>query len=179
MEKPMKHLQEIQREIDAINDARMEHMVGIHPIAYTPMIHKEARKKAGCKQVLLAAILGVSQQYLSQMERGLKPLNKKALDYILSQKEAKTLPTLHTPQNGTKQVVKKSLKTKRLRSKKRPTIVQLSKSTDFDGLDSESELRKVVEKWLWQDINADCRKCGRSCKQSWQVEIVSCPQRWD
>ena len=140
------------------------------------MTLKEARKKAGCKQVLLAAILGVSQQYLSQMERGLKPLNKKALVYILSQKEAKTLPTLHTPQNGTKQVVKKSLKTKRLRSKKRPTIVQLSKSTDFSGFDSEKELKKAMEKWWWTELSADCRNCKRSCKQSWQVEIAHCPQ---
>ena len=110
------------------------------------------------------------------MERGLKPLNKKALDYILSQKEVKTLPTLHTPQNVTKKVVKKSLKTKELQGRKRPDIVQLSKSTDFSGFDSEKELKKAMEKWWWTDINADCRKCGRVCKQSWQVEIAHCPQ---
>ena len=42
----------------------------------------EARKKKGCSQAVLASILGISTSYLCHMEKGRKPLNPQALEFI-------------------------------------------------------------------------------------------------
>ena len=43
---------------------------------------KEAREKKGLSQKNLAFLLGISENYLSSMENGRKPLNNKALQFI-------------------------------------------------------------------------------------------------
>jgi DNA-binding XRE family transcriptional regulator/DNA-directed RNA polymerase subunit RPC12/RpoP len=43
---------------------------------------REARIQRGLSQLTLAACLGISQQYLCQMESGDKPLNEVALNFI-------------------------------------------------------------------------------------------------
>lgn len=43
---------------------------------------KKARKKKGWSQEVTSYYLGVSKQFISKMEKGTKPLNQKALQFI-------------------------------------------------------------------------------------------------
>lgn len=126
------------------------------------------RKMLGWSQEITAAFLGISKPYLSRMESGVKPLNKKALDFILLYDKGKTHATLQTPQKRAKKDNKKLLKIKPLTPKFSADFSQFGQVTDF----SKSEW----EKWWWRDYNPLCEQCKNECKQSIQAEIIICPQ---
>jgi len=133
---------------------------------------KITRKILSWSQHRMAVYLGVSQQYVSRMEKGDKPFTLKTLalieKYLYDEKaySGMDMPIFE------EKVVNKLLKTKV------PTGGENHDSTRDEtfhvsnGKYTESEW----EKWFWKDFNSLCKKCKNECRQSWQAKIVVCPQ---
>ena len=123
-----------------------------------------ARKIAKYNQANLAAILGVSQQYVSAMESGHKPLTINAIRFIKEQNKRNLKGLPRTPRKNGKKVVKRLNRINNLQNKN----LRTQKVSDFS--------RKEVEKMWWEKLNARCLACKRGCKQSIYTKIIVCPQ---
>jgi len=126
------------------------------------------RKELRYTQLMLAEILGISKQYLSQMENGRKPLNNNAINFIEGLRDAKSgYDTLHQPKKA-KKVDKQPLKTNKLQTRfsVKMKVAQLSDTPE----------RKVAwERWWFKRKHPKCVACSRECKQSVHVGLY-CPQ---
>ena len=130
------------------------------------------RKNLGYNQVLLAALLGVSQQNISQMESGGKPLSTKALQFIRQANHGFPNGKVAIPPKNAKKVVEKSLKTRELQVGKLPDLTDMRLVTEKEAM-SDYHLWK---KWWWQIKHPLCLRCVNECRQSSQVGIICCPQ---
>jgi len=126
------------------------------------------RKMLGWSQEITAAYLGVSKPYLSRMENGAKPLNRKALRFISLYEEGKTNPTPRTPPKRAKKDNLKLLKIKPPAREIQPNFSRFEQVSDLS--------RFEWKKWWWRDFNPLCLKCKRACKQSIQAKVIVCPQ---
>lgn len=130
------------------------------------------RKSLKINQVNLSQILGISQQYLSLMENGHKPLNQKALGFIreneIVQKPPNTLPPAKMDTSGCKE----ALTINKLSEANCTKNGQPEELADFDDFSTN----KGWETWLWKTKHPLCLKCQKECKQSDKVKIIICPQ---
>ena len=133
---------------------------------------RNARIKKRWSQMMLAEQINVSRPYITRMENGRKPLNKKALDFIASV-ESQSDPYLGIGQEKTaKKDTKTELIINELQEQMCPKNGQFDEVTDI----SESEQKNQWEKWWFEDKNALCDRCQKKCKQSIFVDIIECPQ---
>ena len=132
----------------------------------------QARKKRRYNQAYLATLLGVSQQMVSLMEKGRKPLTNKALDFIGVEKPPSSPPLCaNTPKTGNL-VVKKMLKTKELRGANLAESARLGLLTRSEAFSSS----RLWEKWWYQETNPRCESCTGGCKQSLRARVIRCYQ---
>ena len=66
------------------------------------------------------------------------------------------------------------------KSKKNDTIIEKPQAKNFDDLPVDSfliddETGEIDEMYMFRDLNEQCLKCKKACKQSSMATIVRCP----
>ena len=121
---------------------------------------REYRKMLGVSQKMMAEMFDISQQMVSEIERGNREIPQNILDRMVNSTLLENTPLIQKsyPRNPNE------------------INATLPQNDTENGVFSDFETSRKWEKWWWRTINKLCRGCTRECKQSNKVKVVVCPQ---
>jgi len=187
---------------------------------------RKIRELKKIKQSRLAAHLGTTQQFVSQMELGFRPLTPNAIEWMIDallvgkpekinelkrilkklkivahsgdyEDRAENQKKPRNPikkkdlresgeENYKKRVAEVLIDPKMQRMLVRKILkkIKIDKALLGEIIGSETFLsydiwRRFFDLWFWRGHHHLCRSCRKSCKQSIEIEIESCPQYED